>query len=74
MMGFAGIDFSALDVACIYTQTVSVPIQANYGFEMLRGMLELIEPSLIATATADLDMAVQLAEAIPSIKSVIVFD
>ncbi|MFK8022196.1 MAG: thioester reductase domain-containing protein [Pseudomonadales bacterium] len=74
MMGFAGIDFSALDVACLYTQTVSVPIQANYGFEMLRGMLELIEPSLIATATADLEMAVQLAEAIPSIKSVIVFD
>ncbi|MFK7730001.1 MAG: thioester reductase domain-containing protein [Pseudomonadales bacterium] len=74
MMGFAGVDYSALDVACLYTQTVSVPVQANYGFDMLRGMLELIEPTLIATATADLDMAVRLAEAIPSIKSFIVFD
>lgn len=74
MMGFAGIDYSALDIACLYTQTVSVPVQANYGFDMLRGMLELIEPTVIATAAADLEMAVNLAEAIPSIKSFIVFD
>lgn len=74
MMGFAGVDFSALDVACLYTQTVGVPIQANYGFDVLRGMLELIEPTVIATTTADLEMAVRLAEVIASIKSVIVFD
>ncbi len=74
MMGFAGVDYSALDVACLYTQTVSVPVQANYGFDMLRGMLALIEPTVIATAAPDLEMAVRLAEAIPSIKSFIVFD
>lgn len=74
MMGFAGIDYSALDIACLYAQTVSVPIQANYGFEMLHGMLALIEPVVLATATADLDMAVRLTEAIPSIKSLMVFD
>lgn len=74
MMGFAGIDFAALDTACLYSQTVSVPIQANSGFDMLAGMLEMVEPTVLATASADLGMAVRLAEAIESIKSLIVFD
>jgi len=74
MMGFTGIDFAALDVACIYVQAVSVPIQANYGFETLKGMLEKIEPTVLATTVGDLDMAVRLAEVIPTLRSLIVFD
>ena len=74
MMGFAGIDFAALDVACIYIQAVSVPIQANYGFEVLKTMLEKIEPTVLATTTSDLDMAVRLAATIPTLRSLIVFD
>ena len=74
IMGFAGIDFSALDTACIHAQAVSGPIQANYGFEMLAGMLELIEPVTMATSVADLSMATLLTGVIPSIRSLIVFD
>ena len=74
IMGFAGVDFAALDTACLYVQAVSVPIQANYGFDTLKGMLEKIQPVVLATAVSDLDMAVRLAAVIPSIKSMIVFD
>jgi len=74
MMGFAGIDYAALDIACIYVQAVSVPIQANYGFEVLKGMLEKVEPTVLATTASDLDMAVRLATVVPSLRSLIVFD
>lgn len=74
IMGFAGIDFTALDTACLYTQTVSVPVQANAGFDSLRSMLEVTKPTVLATAVADLEVAVKLAEVIPSLKSLIVFD
>jgi fatty acid CoA ligase FadD9 len=74
IMGFAGVDFAAIDTACLYTQTVSVPIQASYGFETLKRMLDLVEPRLLATATANLEMAARLAESIGSVSSLIVFD
>ena len=74
IMGFTGVDFATLDTACSYAHAVSVPIQAAYGFDTLKGMLEVIEPVSIATAVADLDMAVRLVEAIPSLRSVIVFE
>ena len=74
IMGFTGVDFATLDTACLYTQAVTVPIQAAYGFETLKGMLEVIEPVTLASAVADLDMAVRLIEAIPSLRSLIVFD
>ncbi len=74
IMGFAGIDYLALDTACLYAQTVTVPIQANYGFEALKGMLEIIEPAVMTTSVVDLEMAVRLVEAIPSIRSLLVFD
>ena len=57
-------DFATLDTACIYAQAVTVPIQAAYGFETLKGMLEVIEPVTLACAVADLDMALRLIEAI----------
>ena len=74
IMGFTGIDFVTLDTACIYAQAVTVPIQAAYGFQTLKGMLEIIEPVTLATAVADLEMAMRLLEAIPSLRSLIVFD
>ncbi|MEM8499993.1 MAG: thioester reductase domain-containing protein [Pseudomonadota bacterium] len=74
IMGFAGIDYLALDTACLYAQTVTVPIQANYGFEALKSMLEVIEPAVMSTSVVNLEMAVRLVGAIPSIRSLLVFD
>lgn len=74
IMGFAGVDYVTIDTACAFAQAVTVPIQAAYGFDTLNGMLAEIEPKTIATTVEDLTMAVRLASANASVKSLIVFD
>ena len=66
IMGFTGIDFATLDTACLFAQAVAVPIQAAYGFETLCGMLEKVEPKVMATTVVDLEMAVRLTLVTPS--------
>ena len=74
IMGFSGIDFVTIDYACVFAQTVSVPIQSSTGSHDLQGMLERVEPSVLATSIEDLDFAIERTLEQPSIRTVIVFD
>ena len=74
IMGFSGIDFVTLDFACAYAQTVSVPIQSSIGRHDLNGILERVQPSVLATCIEDLAFAVERTLEQPSIRTIIVFD
>ena len=74
IMGFSGIDFVTIDYACAFAHTVSVPIQSSTGSHDLKGMLERVEPTVLATSIEDLEFAIERTLEQPSIRTVIVFD
>ena len=74
IMGFSGVDFVTIDYACAFAHTVSVPVQSSTGTHDLKGMLERVEPSVLATSIEDLDFAIERTLEQPTIRTVIVFD
>ncbi len=73
ILGFSGVDYATIDLACVYAQAVSVPLQVTVGGE-LRGIVEAVAPVAIAATIEDIATAAEMAIWQPSVRSVIAFD
>lgn len=74
IMGFASIDFSVLDIACIYAHAVTVPLQSSTSGADLNEIFSNVEPVVLAATLNDLPLAVEHAIQQKTIKSLIVFN
>jgi fatty acid CoA ligase FadD9 len=61
VLGFAGIAYAVLDLACIHLGIVCVPLQTNAPLAQLVRILEETQPRLLATSMDCLDTAVDCA-------------
>lgn len=74
VLGFAGIDYATLDLACEYVQAVTVPLQASLATVNLDGIFATTEPTAVAATIADASIAAELVSRHSSIRSLIIFD
>lgn len=74
MVGFSGVDYVSLDLACIYAQTTGVPLQSELGDGHLTDIFTNIEPTAIAVSIRDLHILTPLIIANGEIRSLIVMD
>ncbi len=73
-IGFASIDFAALDIACTYNHGVKVPLQSATSGADLGEILTNTAPVILASTIKDLNVAVAHSINQPSIRSIVVFD
>lgn len=73
-VGFTGIDFSVLDIACTFSHTVSVPLQSQMTGAEFEGILDRINPSVLATTTSSLVAMTEQAIKHGNIQNLVVFD
>jgi len=74
VMGFAGIDYSILDLACIHLGVVCVPLQTNAPIAQLVRIIEETQPRTLATSMDCLDTAIDCVLAGAHLASLLVFD
>lgn len=73
-IAFTGAEMAAVDLACNYARTVSVPLQANLPGPDMREILADIGPTVLAAAIDNLDLAAGYALDQETIRSLIVLD
>ena len=74
MLGFNGVDYTTVDLACAFTQAVSVPLQSAMGRDTLAGILNDTAPVVIAASVTDLVLAAELVAMQSSVRTLIVLD
>lgn len=74
ILGFAGIDYEVIDMACIYSHAVAVPLQSTMTDSELEGVFSTVEPALIAATVDDIETAAKHALQQSSVRQLIVFD
>ena len=74
ILGFSGIDFVTVDLACVYVRAVNVPLQTTLAGADLDGILTDTAPTAVAATVTDLVLAAQFAGSHPSIRSIIAMD
>ncbi|MFB6877485.1 carboxylic acid reductase [Streptomyces sp. NPDC056323] len=74
ILGFASTDYATLDLACIHSGVVSVPLQSSAPLSQLAPIIAETEPRALATSIERLDTAVEAVTEGISIQHVIVFD
>ena len=72
--GFSGIEFFTLDTACIFTQTVSVPLQTTMPEADRRDVYLTIDPAIVAATLDDLVATAQDVLELNGVRALIVFD
>ncbi|MFI5771184.1 carboxylic acid reductase [Streptomyces sp. NPDC051658] len=72
-LGFAGIDYATLDLACLHTGVVAVPLQYSAPPAQLGLIIAEAEPRVLAASAEHLDTAVAAVLGAPSIRRLIVF-
>lgn len=73
-IGFASADYLTIDLVCAYLGLVAVPLQHNSPVSRLRPIFEETQPAVLAVSAAYLDLAVQSALGISSVRRMVVFD
>jgi fatty acid CoA ligase FadD9 len=74
IFGFNGIDFATVELACVYLQATTVPLQSSLaGTELGRIVHDTAAPVLVATVD-DLALVAELALANPAVRSIIAID
>ena len=73
-IGFSGIEFFILDTACIFTQTVAVPMQTTMAETDRRDVYSSINPVIIAATLDALVMTARDALELDGVRALIVFD
>lgn len=73
-IAFTGAEMAAVDLACNYAQTVSVPLQANLPAPDMREILTDVAPTVLAASIDNLELAVGYAIDQDTIRSLIVLD
>jgi len=74
ILGFTGIDFATLDLACGYAHTVTIPLQSSTSGADLDEIFANTNPAALATTISDLEVAVGHVITGGNIRSLIVFD
>lgn len=74
ILGFASTDYATLDLACIHSGVVAVPLQSSAPLSQLTPIIAETEPRALATSIERLDTAVEAVIGESSIQHVIVFD
>lgn len=74
IIGYAGIDFSVIDIACAFAKAVTVPLSSGSSDSDLAEILSTVQPAVLATSILDVSLSVEHAIKHPSIKVVIVFE
>ncbi|MFD8744826.1 carboxylic acid reductase [Streptomyces sp. NPDC059616] len=74
ILGFASTDYATLDLACIHSGAVAVPLQSSAPLSQLTPIIAETEPRALATSIERLDTAVEAVIGESSIQHVIVFD
>ena len=74
IIGFTSIDFTVLDYACAFAQTVTIPMQSSTSGADLSEIFGNTEPAALAASIHDLVLAAEHAVQQPSIRSLIAFD
>jgi fatty acid CoA ligase FadD9 len=73
-IGFASGDYLSVDLVCGYLGLVAVPLQHNAPVSRLRPILVETEPRVLAVSAAYLDLAVESARGLRSLRRLVVFD
>lgn len=73
-VGFASAEYLTIDLVCAYLGLVAVPLQHNTTAARLKPIVEEVEPSVLAAGVGYLDLAVEAALDISSLRRVVVFD
>lgn len=74
MLGFTGVDFTVLDLACLRLGVVPVPLQVGGAVGQLQAILEETAPKVLAASVDELASAVELVRSTSSITCLVVFD
>jgi len=74
IMGFAGIGFAVIDVACAYAKAVTVPLSNSSTEADLKEIFSNVQPVVLASRIQDLALCVEHVIQQNSIKSLVVFD
>ncbi|MFJ2132643.1 carboxylic acid reductase [Streptomyces sp. NPDC087849] len=74
ILGFTSTDYATLDLACIHSGVVSVPLQSSAPLSQLMPIIAETEPRVLAASIERLDTAVEAVVEGTSIQRVIVFD
>ena len=74
IIGFAGVDYSILDLACIHLGVVCVPLQTNAPVAQLARIIEETQPRVLATTMDCLDTAVDCVLAGAQVARLLVID
>jgi fatty acid CoA ligase FadD9 len=73
-IAFTGAEMAAADLACVYTQAISVPVQANLPQPDVTQILQDVAPVALIASIDNLDLAVTYALQQPSIRSLMVIE
>ncbi|WP_433271468.1 carboxylic acid reductase [Actinosynnema sp. CS-041913] len=74
LLGFAGRDYTTVDLACSCSGAVTIPLQTSAPASQLKAILAETEPSVVAAAVERVDAAVDLVSTAPSVRRLVVFD
>jgi fatty acid CoA ligase FadD9 len=74
VLGFTGTEYTTIDLACVYAQAVTVPLQSTVGGAALNQIFTDTAPSVIAATVSDVVLAAQLVGAQESVRALVVFD
>ncbi|MEU2733373.1 carboxylic acid reductase [Streptomyces griseoviridis] len=74
VLGFTGIDYATIDLACARTGAVCVPLQNSATADRLLPIMTETAPRVLAAGSELLDTAVDLALRTDSVRRLVVFD
>lgn len=73
IIGYAGIDFAVIDIACSFAKAVTVPLSSGSSDADITEILSTVQPAVLASSIVDIALSVEHAIKQPSIKAIIVF-
>lgn len=73
VLGSTGIDYTVVDLACMYSGAVPVPLQAGASPTQLAPIVREVEPTVLATDIGQLEVAVDLVSVGDSVRSLLIF-
>ena len=73
-VGFTGIDFTVLDIASVFSHTVSVPLQSQMTASEFEGILDRTNPPVLAATISSLVAMTEQAIQHGGVRYLVVFD
>ncbi|MEP4484266.1 MAG: thioester reductase domain-containing protein [Halioglobus sp.] len=74
IIGFTSIDYAAIDLACLYAQAVSTPLQSTTSGTDFDDIFANVQPAAVAATVDDIVTAAQHVASNGGVRSLIVFD